>query len=591
MVKFGLKFAALVWLASGVAVSTRAADPAVQPTWRATMRSGVVVPICPQSSSANESRLMAIGVGPGGESVQLADVVELTPIGISPRGPAPRSPVVVLANGDEVVAWPVMTDGRWTLESHVVTTRVPGMPGLTCPRGIVAAVRRTNGGALLDWPRGPFDEGVLREEGFARASGPAWRVIRSDSRVKLEPLYGTTIRRVEFRVVGATGEWALVDAGGAGSRLVSLSWSADFPELFRVVVRGDSAAPDERSTEGEMGEAAVPGARFPVRRPESPPRQPTVETMIVWESGAFGCRLWVGDRLVVERTTPVTKALACEWTGPAAVANVRSWLTDAPSVRSEPVGQPDLDAIELSDGSYLYGDLERFGRGEIQFAGGRGSSLDRVRSLRCVAAYPVGKPINGWIVDLHPKAGGPAWRVAVVGLSADAIEIVHPLLGDARIAGQEVTRLIPSVWGRQFLLEAGRIHLGDEYRADFAHPSPRGTGWSATVPAGRRALPEMNAGSTLVFRAGVRELGDGERVRSDLGLRVNGQRVGDLSTRVTPRNRDETVEIAIPAGLWKAAENRIEVVPENGAIGAAPSRNGAADDIELINPSLEWRTP
>ena len=60
---------------------------------------------------------------------------------------------------------------------------------------------------------------------------------------------------------------------------------------------------------------------------------------------------------MVERTTPVTKALACEWTGPAAVANVRSWLTDAPSVRSEPVGQPDLDAIVVI-GDLLSGMLQ-----------------------------------------------------------------------------------------------------------------------------------------------------------------------------------------------------------------------------------------
>ncbi len=532
---------------------------------------------------------MAIDVGPGGESVQLSDVVELAPIGISLRGPAPRSPVVVLANGDEVEAWPEMTDGRWTLESHVVTTRLPGMPGPTCPRGIVAAVRRTDGGALLEWPRGSFDEGVLREEGFARASGPAWRVIRSDSRVKLEPLDETTIRRVEFRVVGATGDWALVEAGGAGSKLVSLSWSADFPESLRIVARGESLDQSGQSRGGAAGEAV--SIRFPVRRPESPPRQPTVESVIVWETGAFGFRVWVGDRLVVERTTPVTTSLACEWTGPAAVANVRCWLNDAPSVRSEPVGQPDLDAIELCDGSFLYGDLARFGRGAIQLAGGRASSLDRVRSLRCVAAYPVGKPINGWIGELRLKAGGPAWRVAVVGLSADAIEIVHPLLGEARIASQEVTRLIPSAWGRQYLLEAGRIHLGDEIRTDFAHPTPRGTGWSTTVPAGLGEKPGMKVGSTLWFRAGVRELGDGERLRSDLVLRVNGQRVGDLSTRVTPRNRDETVEMEIPTGLWNAAGNRIEVVPDNGAIEAEPRLDGAADDIELINPSVEWHEP
>lgn len=530
---------------------------------------------------------------------------------------------MILATGESFQGWPNVAGDRWQADS--IDFRLPTTAAsatnpsrLFWPRSTLAAIDRATGGLLLEWPNGPFQAAErLREQPPPAGAGYALEIL--GNRARLRTLGDGRIVRVEFRLTASAGLFRLgetLDSSPSADRaILELGWSPNAANSITLFPEADAAT-----------RSAAVGVSALFRRPESPPVRPIVGTRVVLEQGPFGRRLWAENRLIAEQTTAANRPLVCEWTKTEttvtdppplpAVENLRCWISLPPDVSSAPVRQPDLDSLLDAGGTVTYGRTTAITSDALTWEPGHTAPISCVRSVQFARSKAEPGVIHGWIGDLRLKSGGPPWRVALQDLTSTGIEVVHPLLGRLQIPAERMERFTVAASGESLLLEAGRIHLGDEFRPDFDEPAPRGLSWTATVAARQledlRKITQVSKRSNhpdsppppsentsvarqpsrrLLFRALVRELGGPSGQRSNLVLRLNGTVIGPLSNRATSALVDELVEIPISEERWRPGDNLIDVGPDPAVPSATTTSPGAADDIELINPTIEWHIP
>jgi hypothetical protein len=525
------------------------------PLWNAVRHNGSVEPITLQWTGRRPA-LHRLGLPP--TRFPLNDLELLRPPRISRPGPQKLAPRLLLANGDGLPGWPVLPasasspvdDATWTIDSSCLTTSAHSPRRLELPRSAVHRLEFADAAALFCWAGAPTPPPPpASPQALVQVSQP------SPGEVRVSSLGPAPPTRIEFQVAAnvSGAEWVL----WSGTRPLAALAFAGTPGLDVVELSGTT-----------------------FRRPERPgPPSLTEPVYVVWESGAFGWRLWLHDRLVAEQTAPLPGALSFEWRHPpAGVApwrQVRVWQPRELPLRRNVLPQNDIDSLERTTGDYLFGQVVALTTDRLQFetAGQRADiPWSDVASIQFLRRQPPLNLCRGWIGDLTLTAQSRPWRVAVVEITPESWTIQHPVLGEQRLPMDAVVAFAPRFFGEYRLLAAGGLHLGDETRPDFDHPLPLGLVWSTMVP---RPAP----GHRIVFEAHVRELAPVGIVGNSQIL-LDGQPVATLNA--APREgRTRTVSLELPAARFTLPQTRLDI-----RVDRPTTETGAADDWELVNPAL-----
>jgi hypothetical protein len=494
--------------------------------------------------------------------LSLADVQLLRPPRLSRPGPPPLAPLLILANGDRLTGWPTLnTAGHaassstknttgWSIDTPLFPRDARTRQPLTLHRSAIHRLEFAAAAALFTWPNAPEP---TAPPALLHITQPQPGENRLSSRSASLPT------RIEFQVLPAASpaEWSILSGD---QPLAALSF-------------------------GKQGDNTVHLSGTAFRRPEPiGPNHPTESTTVVWEQGAFGWRLWLDSRLIAEQTSPLPAPLAFHWRQrPAADSpwqQVRVWQPYERPLTPRPVPQTDLDSFERTTGDLLYGEVTSLTANTAQFdsVGHRTDlALSDLAALQFAHQEPPIHPCQGWIGDLTLISQTAPWRVAVSDITLASWTIQHPLLGEHRLPVESIASFAPRARGEYHLLAAGSIHLGDETRPDLTPPVPVGLLWSTNV---RPPAP----GQRVLFTAHVRDLAPTAPVGNSQIL-LDGQPVATLNA--APRDgATRQVTLELPAGRFSRPLTRLEV-----RVDRPTGQSGAADDWELVNPSVLFVEP
>ena len=269
------------------------------------------------------------------------------------------------------------------------------------------------------------------------------------------------------------------------------------------------------------------------------------------------------------------------------------------------------DAVASHTGEELFGRVTRIMPQGITLDGIAGEATVPWSRVAAVGFRSAGRPLSGPAVPSEgvvariesqshvdrPQLLADRLTATIMGADRHGLLVSHPLLGKIPFSWRDIRRIEPLFVGRDLVLDARRVHLGDSIRADFRRPLPDDTEWRSEFvltakPRGDVWLSlnvadlEPRGPETPPGSAYLKELHAGRLLTEVI---VNDQPVGDLNRRLRFRaspDQPERLRCQLPRESLRAGANTVRLrqrpLTENGS---------DYDDCELSDLRLELRMP
>lgn len=287
------------------------------------------------------------------------------------------------------------------------------------------------------------------------------------------------------------------------------------------------------------------------------------------------------------------------------------WIDDFAVTSSVRASQFDVldrsrDQVDLASGDQLFGKLVAMNGRSITLQAGAQQTDLKWSDLSCLhfATGPsVARGVSGRIVRIElqpwnnttPVPASDTLSGALIAIDQDSCTLDHPLCGQLKIPWNNVWRIRPAFYGRQWSLEGRSFHLGDEVKSALEKKIPDGTLLDRTIdieeiPDGTAyisltAIDLEPAGPGTLDHPWLKRLQAGEMTTE---LWLNDRRIAVLNSEVTGRgtaSRPQRLRIKLPIDAIQLGKNRLE-------IRLKPSRREPVeyDDWELKDWRFELET-